>query len=256
MSAAPAGAIYEGWVRHRRHAPHPHAFRYRLFMLSLDLDQLDRAFEGRWLWSVERPNVASFRRADFLGDARVPLAQAVRERVRAATGDTPAGPIRLLAHLRYYGHCFNPVAFYYCYEADGTTLHSIVAEVTNTPWRERHAYVLPMATAEHHAAARVWNFDKVLHVSPFLPMQRQYRWRFTEPGASLQVHMEVLDGARPEFDATLAMQRRALDGAGLAACLARFPLMTLRVVGAIHWQAFLIWLRRNPVYDHPSKSQI
>jgi DUF1365 family protein len=255
MSAAPASAIYEGWVRHRRHAPHAHAFRYRMFMLSLDLGELDRVFRERWLWSVDRPNVASFHRADFLGDPRVPLELAVRERVRAATGAAPEGPIRLLAHLRYYGHSFNPVAFYYCYEADGATLHSIVAEVTNTPWRERHAYVLPMANAERHAAARVWHFDKALHVSPFLPMQRQYRWRFTEPAQTLHVHMEVLGGSRPEFDATLVMQRRPLDGAGLAACLARFPLMTLRVVGAIHWQALLIWLRRNPVYDHPGKSQ-
>ena len=128
------------------------------------------------------PTWPSFRRADYLGDPGMPLAAAVRARVRAATGDAPAGPIRLLAHLRYYGHCFNPVAFYYCYEADGATLHSIVAEVTNTPWRERHAYVLPLASAERRAAARVWKFDKALHVSPFLPMQRQYRWRFTEPG--------------------------------------------------------------------------
>ena len=255
MSETLSSAIYEGWVRHRRHAPRPHAFRYRMFMLSLDLDELDRVFQGRWLWSVERANLASFRRADYLGDPGMPLATAVRARVREATGDAPAGPVRLLAHLRYYGHCFNPVAFYYCYEADGATLHSIVAEVTNTPWRERHAYVLPLASAARHAAARVWSFDKSLHVSPFLPMQRQYRWRFTEPAASLQVHMEVLDGPRSEFDATLVMQRRPLDGAGLAACLARFPLMTLRVVGAIHWQALLIWLRRNPVYDHPSKSR-
>ena len=225
-----------------------------MFMLYLDLGELDRVFSRRWLWSLERPNLASFRRADYLGDPATPLADAVRERVRAATGTAPSGPIRLLAHLRYFGHCFNPVAFYYCYEADGTTLHSIVAEVTNTPWRERHAYVLPLSGAARHASAHEWSFDKALHVSPFLPMQRQYRWRFTEPSDSLRVHMEVLEGERTELDATLVLERRPLDGRGLAACLLRFPLMTLRVVGAIHWQALLIWLRRNPVYDHPSKT--
>lgn len=254
MTAPLASAIYGGWVRHRRSAPHAHAFRYRMFMLYLDLGELERVFSRRWLWSLERPNLASFRRADYLGDPATPLADAVRERVRAATGAAPAGPIRLLAHLRYVGHCFNPVVFYYCYEADGTTLHSIVAEVTNTPWRERHAYVLPLDRAARHGAAHEWHFDKALHVSPFLPMQRQYRWRFTEPAASLRVHMDVLEGERTELDATLVLERRPLDGRGLAACLLRFPLMTLRVVGAIHWQALLIWLRRNPVYDHPSKT--
>ena len=249
--AAAHSAIYQGRVRHRRHAPHPHAFSYRMFMLYLDLDEIEAAFAGRWLWSVGRRNVAEFRRSDYLGDPAVPLADAVRARVAEATGTRPDGPIRLLAHLRYFGHCFNPVAFYYCYAKDGVTLEAIVAEITNTPWKERHAYVLPLADAEAHGIAREWRFEKRFHVSPFLPMARQYRWRFTAPDAHLRVHMDVLDGDRTDFDATLVLERRPLDGRGLAAVLARHPVMTAKVVAAIHWQAFLIWLRRNPVYDHP-----
>jgi DUF1365 family protein len=250
-----ASAVYSGWVRHRRHAPHPHAFRYRLFQLYLDLGEVDRVFAGARFWSHGRRNLAEFRRSDFHGDPAVPLADAVRETVRAATGRAPAGPIRLLAHARYFGQSFNPVAFYYCFAADGATLETIVAEITNTPWKERHAYVLPVAEASRHGIALEWDFAKRFHVSPFLPMQRDYRWRFETPGASLRVHMDVLKDGTPDFDATLVLEREPLTAASLSKVLWRFPLMTARVVVAIHWQALLIWLKRNPVYDHPSKSR-
>jgi len=254
LSQAPlASAIYSGWVRHRRHAPHPHAFRYRIFQLYLDLDELDRVFAGRRLWSINRRNLAEFRRSDYLGDPLTPLADAVRARVFEATGRTPTGPIRLLAHARYFGTSFNPVSFYYCYAADGSTLETIVAEITNTPWRERHAYVLPVAQAQRHGIALEWDFAKQFHVSPFLPMQRDYRWRFETPGRSLRVHMDVLKEGKPDFDATVVLEREPMTANALARVLWRFPLMTARVVAAIHWQALLIWLKRNPVYDHPSK---
>lgn len=255
MSAPLASCIYEGWVRHRRHAPHAHAFRYRMYMLYLDLDELDRVFAGRWLWSMNRRNLAQFRRSDYLGDPNVPLADAVRARARDVLGRAPAGPIRLLTHLRYFGHCFNPVSLYYCYAEDGTTLDTIVAEITNTPWKERHSYVLPVAGAQRHGAALRWNFTKDFHVSPFVPMQRDYAWRFTAPDDALRVHMDVLAAGHSEFDATLVLDRKPLTGANLARVLLRFPAMTLKVVAAIHWQALLIFLRRNPVYDHPAHDQ-
>lgn len=251
MSAPFASAVYEGQVWHRRHAPRAHAFRYRMAQLYLDLDEVHAAFRERWLWSVERPNLAAFHRRDFLGDPAQPLAQAVRDRVAAATGERPCGPVRLLTHLRYAGYSFNPVSFYYCHAADGA-LHSIVAEITNTPWRERHAYVLPLADARRRGRALHWSFDKAFHVSPFLPMRRRYAWAFTAPGDTLHVHMDVCDGERREFDATLALQRRALDGSGLARVLWRYPLMTAQVVAGIHWQALRLWLKGIPVHDHPS----
>jgi len=220
-------------------------------MLYLDLAEIDGVFTGRRFWSVGRRNLAEFRRSDYLGDPAVPLADAVRERVRAETGRAPDGPIRLLTHLRYFGHCFNPVSFYYCYAADGVTLDCIVAEITNTPWKERHSYVLPVAAAHAHGHALAWSFRKAFHVSPFLPLQRDYAWRFTAPGEALHVHMDVMRETSREVDATLVLERRELDAANLARVLWRFPAMTLRVVAAIHWQALRLWLRRNPVYDHP-----
>lgn len=247
-----ASAVYEGVVTHSRHAPHAHAFSYRMAQLYLDLDEVDEVFRGRWLWSAGRRNVAEWRRADYMAPADLPLADVVRGRVQAHTGETPAGPIRLLTHLRYAGLVFNPVSFYYCYESDGSTLHSIVAEITNTPWRERHAYVLPVADARTEGRMLRWKFDKRFHVSPFMPMARGYDWRFTPPAQDLRVHMKVMAGGKSEFDATLALRRRPLDGAALARVLWRYPLMTAQVIGAIHWQALRLWLKGNPVHDHPS----
>jgi len=256
MNAAPAqpiaSAVYEGVVRHRRHAPVAHAFAYRIAQLYLDLDEIDRVFSGRWLWSSRRRAIAEFRRADYLGPADLSLADAVRRRIAEAGVTPPSGPIRLLAHLRYCGHVFNPVCFYYCYAKDATTLECIVAEITNTPWRERHAYVLPTSAADAHGRGLRWDFDKAFHVSPFLPLDRRYAWTFTVPGEDLRVHMDVLDRNRRDFDATLALQRRVLDGASLAHVLLRYPAMTMQVLGAIHWQALRLWLKRNPVYPHPS----
>jgi DUF1365 family protein len=143
------------------------------------------------------------------------------------------------------------VSFYYCFGADGTTLECIVAEITNTPWRERHSYVLPVADAERHARALCWRFAKAFHVSPFLPLERDYAWRLSVPSQALHVHMDVLRDGTRELDATMVLARRPLDGANLARVLWRYPAMTLRVVAAIHWQALRIWLRRNPVYTHP-----
>jgi uncharacterized protein len=245
-----SSAVYEGVVQHRRHSPHAHAFRYRMAQLYLDLDELDRVFAGRWLWSVGRRNLAEFRRSDYLGSAQQPLSDAVRDCAARALGRRPEGPVRLLTHLRYAGYVFNPVSFYYCYEPGGESLDCIVAEITNTPWRERQAYVLPIAAAGKDGKLWTWDFAKSFHVSPFIAMNRRYDWRFSDPGRSLCVHMRVLNEEAVEFDASLVLERRPLDSASLRHVLCRYPLMTLRVISAIHWQALRLWAKGNPVHTH------
>lgn len=241
--------VYEGTVRHRRFTPVEHDFQYKLFMLYLDLDELPGVFDGRWLWSARRFAPARFRRADYFGDPAVPLADAVCDFVAARTGQRPAGPIRLLTHLRYWGYIQNPVSFYYCFDATGSTVEAIVADITNTPWKEHHAYVVHATPGGRSHGA---SFDKAFHVSPFMPMDQRYEWNLTTPGDRLHVHMQNRrDGAR-EFDATLALKRAPMTGPVLARCLARYPWMTASVVGGIYWQALRLWLRGASFHPHPA----
>jgi len=247
--------LYRGRVWHHRSSPRAHAFRQRLFLLYLDLDELPGLFDGLWLWSARRPAVAWFRRADHLGDPALPLARAVRERVARETGTLPEGPVRLLTHLRYLGYCMNPVSFYYCFDAGDEALEFIVAEVHNTPWGERHCYVLDCRAAPLAGGWHRFALDKAFHVSPFMPMTQRYAWAFSLPRDRLDVRMTSLESGERRFEAGLALRGEPIAPRALARALFRFPFMTGQVIGAIYWQALRLWLKGAPFHPHPKHGE-
>jgi DUF1365 family protein len=247
-----ASAVYEGWVRHRRFEPVEHSFRYRFFLTYLDLDELPGALDPFPLYSARRPAPARFRRADYMGDPARPLAECARDAVEAETGARPAGPVRLLGGLRYLGHSFNPVSFYYCFDSAGERVEAVVADVENIPWGERHPYVLARGRREGPVLSD--EMDKALHVSPLMGMDQTYGFRATEPGERLAVHIESRPDAaagHKSFDATLNLRRRELSRPLLAGMLARYPAMSLQVVAKIYAQSLRLKLKGARYFPHP-----
>jgi DUF1365 family protein len=259
-----ASAVYEGWVRHRRFEPVEHSFRYRLFLVYLDLDELPTVLDPFPLFSARRPAPARFRRADYMGDPARPLAECARDAVEAQTGSRPPGPVRLLANLRYLGHVFNPVSFYYCFDRGGERVEAVVADVNNIPWGERHPYVL--ARGSRGGAVLTDELDKALHVSPLMGMDQTYAFRASEPGERLSVHIESRPAQRatapgePQnvapregkaFDATLSLRRHELSPVRLAGMLARYPAMSLQTVAKIYAQSLRLKLKGARYFPHP-----
>ncbi|MGI8595490.1 MAG: DUF1365 domain-containing protein [Solirubrobacteraceae bacterium] len=237
-------ALYEGTIHHRRFALRPDAFRHRVAMAYIDLDELPWLLGGRLAGSR---GLVRFDRGDYLGDPALPLADEVRQVAAERLGTAPAGPVRLLTHLRSFGHCFNPVSFYYCFDADGE-LGAIVAEVTNTPWGERHAYVLPRTSESPVLTGQT---DKALHVSPFMGMEQRYEWRAPAPGRTLSVRIASREATEPSFEATLSLCRRELTRRSLADVTIRYPASTLRVLALIYGHALKLRLGGIRPFPHP-----
>jgi uncharacterized protein len=271
-ASAVFSAVYEGTVRHRRFEPVEHEFSYRLFFMYLDLGELPGVLDPYPLWSARRAAPARFRREDFMGDPARPLDECARDAVEAETGARPAGPVRLLTGLRYLGHSFNPVSFYYCFDRAGERVEAVVADVENIPWGESHPYVLARGAGEGPVLSD--ELHKALHVSPLMGMDQIYGFRASEPGERLSVHIESRpdgkslsttlvppgpdsaksspgDGGNKSFDATLNLRRRELSRPLLAGMLARYPAMSLQVVAKIYAQSLRLKLKGARYFPHP-----
>ena len=218
--------------------------------MYLDLEELPRLFDPYRFWSGQTPTLAYFHREDHLGDPQRPLDVCVRDLVEDQSGWRPSGPIRLLTHLRYFGYGFNPVSFYYCFDASGEQVEAVVGEVNNTPWNEQHPYVLTEAMNEAGGRKKRYRFQKDFHVSPFMDMDQMCVWTFSEPGQTLAVHMDNIENGDRLFDATMGLRRREISQGALNWAPLRYPWMTGKVVGAIYWQALKLWWKGVPVYSH------
>lgn len=251
MKHRPRSRIYRGTLRHRRFLPRPHAFSYGIWMAWLDLDELPALFDGVPGFSARRPALARFRREDYLAPHELPLDQAVRGELQRQLGFAPQGRICLLTQLRTLGMGFNPLSLYYCFDTNGE-LRALLGEVSNTPWGERHCYASAVDPSRHSHGAE---FTKAMHVSPFLPMDMTYHWRFNTPGDQLALHMENWKDGERYFDATLTLAARPATRRHLLAILARQPWMSLKTLAGIHFEALRLWLKRVPVHDHPHREE-
>lgn len=262
-----ASSWLSGTVRHRRYSPAGHEFRYHTGMLALDLDEWSHFGDVSPLVSVGRFNWMSLRRRDYLDPEHPDLRQAVADRVERATGWRPDGPVELITHPRYFGYVFNPVSFYFCYRAgdapaEGAVPAVILAQITNTPWHQRHVYCLEVAdittTAQGWRTVKA-DFAKRFHVSPFNPMDQDYRWTFSFRGPELRIHMNVSsadsegDRGRKIFDATLVVQRTPVTRRSVHQSLRQFPLESFRVIAGIYWHALKLRLKGVPFHTHPDK---
>ena len=245
--------IYEGVVTHRRHEPVVHQFQYRLFMVYLDLGELPQFVGPGGLIACSRYASRSFLRSDHLFNNFQSLETEVREIVLQQSGTVPKGPIRLLTQLRYFGTHFSPLNLFYVYDEQDEHVQYIVAEVSNTPWQERHCYVLWEGNRNYKPSELHFSHPKQFHVSPFMEMDLEYRWQLTSPGTHLSVQLENLNDSRQLFSAHMELKRRVLDSKQLRRMTFRYPLMSLQIIAAIYYQALKLWWKKCPVYRHPKK---
>jgi DUF1365 family protein len=248
-------ALYSGWIAHRRFVPKGHAFRYRIGLLYLDLDEQRSVLGLSPLAGTSRFAPFAFRESDYLPEYTRDgwrLSDAVRHIVAEALGLAPRGAICILTQPRSWGLAFNPVSFFYCFN-ERDHLVAVLCEVTNTPWHERYHYVLP-ASGEGHQHVEV---AKAFHVSPFLPRDLQYRMSFAAPNERLGVHMADWQGAEKVFDATLNLHRQALSRKAVHLHLLKFPWMTAKTCLTIYWQALRLALKRVPIFSHlPAEGRV
>ena len=244
-------ALYTGTIRHRRFLPARHEFKYQLFMAFLDIDRIPEVMSRSRVSSYNRWNWASYFERDHFGNPALSLRQRLARSAAENNVALPDGQVFLLTNLRYLGYYFNPISMYFCYDKAGK-LGTILCEVNSTFGESRNYWLGPHNRLPGDNSLRFLS-KKEMHVSPFMAMNLDYEFVFTEPGGRLIAHMNTLDNGASFFDATLTLERSPWTSANLAAALFRQPFMTAKVIAAIHWEALRLWWKRVPVHTHPAR---
>jgi DUF1365 family protein len=234
-------ALYRGGVVHRRLRPRAHRFSYRVFWLLLDLAEIDELDRRLRLFSRNRFNLVSFHDRDHGDRSGAALRPQIEAWLRRAEIDIGAGPIRLLTMPRVLGYVFNPISLYYCYQSDGR-LAAVVYEVTST-FGVRHAYVIPVPADDQAAGLIRQRAAKALYVSPFMGMEMDYEFRGHAPGPRLDLTINGMDAEGLLITAAMSAERRPLEDHNLLSAAVAMPLLTLKVMASIHWEALMLWIR-------------
>jgi hypothetical protein len=244
-----AAALYFGEVMHARLKPIGHRFSYRVMSLLIDLDRLDIADRQSPLFGVNRPALYSFSEADHGERDGTPLRLYAQRRAAEHGIDLTGGRVRLLCYPRLLGHTFNPLSVYFCDRADGA-LALLIYEVRNT-FGDIHAYALPAKPAEVSEAGIRQAQDKLFYVSPFIEMAMRYHFRVSPPGERVKLRILETDREGPVLAATFNGRRRALTTAALLRSLVSLPLVTFKIVAAIHWEALRLWIKGARLAPRP-----
>lgn len=240
-------SIFEGVLSHSRMRPIKHNFKYPIFMVLLDIDKLDNFFSKSFFWSLEKFNWASFRRKDYIQPSTISIRKAVIQEILNTHKEEFDGKIYLLTNIRYLGYCFNPVSFYFCYKED--KLNFIIAEVTNTPWNERHRYTLK---CDKHSKIQKFNFPKEFHVSPFNPMDMEYKWKINISDSSIDINMANTQQDTLIFLSSMKLKRLQATRKNLVSVLVRYPATTIKTIALIYWQALKLKVKGALFFTHPN----
>ncbi|WP_435237731.1 DUF1365 domain-containing protein [Psychromonas sp. PT13] len=246
--------IYKGWVGHRRFSPKPHSFKYGIFLLAIDLDELPKLTNiGPWFKSNKFAPL-NLKCSDYLDHKSQLSKQDVWLKIQSLGAKIVPKRVMFIGQLRCFGLYFSPINAYYCFDQDDQLIY-LLAEVSNTPWNERHYYLIPLNPSEDKKAANKLISEKVFHVSPFMDLNMEYQWVIKKPADQLKLHIQNMHLSTGEkvFDASLTMQRMDFTNKNLRSCLASIPMMTLKTLWGIYWQALKLFIKGVPYVAHPQK---